>query len=203
MIDNPLAGLVPHIAPRERPVQPSWAVVSGLNPLRVTLPGADGPADFSPLPLVPLESLSVGQKVRLEWMGRTALLTHRTYGTAADEAAKKAADEAAAAEAARKAWKALPISSPWGSYPTFGEFAYRLEGDVVRLAGTVRYGSGTVNEPFTTLPVEARPRSSRLVTMTTVAGGALGYVVGTGAIYLAGSIPTGSWVSVEGITYRL
>ena len=203
MIDNPLSGLVPHIAARERPAQPSWAVVSGLDPLRVTLPGADGPADFSPLSLVPLESLSVGQKVRIEWMGRTALLTGRTYGTAADEAAKKAADEAAAAEAARKAWKVLPISAPWGSYPAFGEFAYRIEGDVIRLAGAVRYGSGTANEPFTTLPVEARPRTSRLVTMTTVAGGALGYVTSAGLVYLGGSIQTGSWVSVEGITYRL
>lgn len=203
MIDNPLAGLVPHIAPRERPVQPSWAVVSGLNPLRVTLPGADGPAAFSPLSLVPLESLSVGQKVRVEWMGRTALLTHRTYGTAADAAAEKTAAEAAAAEAARKAWKVLTAASPWTSYSQFGELAYRLEGDVVRLTGAVRYGSGTVNEPFTTLPVEARPRSNRLVTMTTADGGALGYVTSTGAIYLHGSIPTGSWVSVEGITYRL
>lgn len=100
-------------------------------------------------------------------------------------------------------WKPLTISSPWGSYSAFGEFAYRVEVDVVRLAGTVRYGTGTEAEPFTTLPVEARPRTSRLVTMTTAAGGALGYVTSSGLVYLHGSIPTGSWVSVEGITYRL
>ena len=99
-------------------------------------------------------------------------------------------------------WTNLPISSPWESYSGFGEFAYRLEGDVVRLSGTVRYGTGTEAEPFTTLPAEARPRTSRLVTMTTAAGGALGYVTTEGVVYLNGTIPTGSWVSVEGITYR-
>ena len=44
---------------------------------------------------------------------------------------------------------------------------------------------------------------SKLGMILATAGGAVGYVVGTGAIYLRGSIPTDSWVSVEGVTYRL
>ena len=106
-------------------------------------------------------------------------------------------------QASSGGWKDLLISSPWESYSAFGVFAYRVEGDVVRLSGSVRNGTGTSAQPFTTLPVEARPRSTRLVTMATAGGGSLGYITSAGLVYLNSELPPNTWVSVEGVTYRL
>lgn len=200
MIDNPLAGLVPHIAPRERPVQPSWAVVSGLNPLRVTLPGADGPADFSPLSLAPLESLSVGQKVRLEWMGRTALLTHRTYGTAQDEA-----DAAQRAQAAQlEKWQPLTLSAGWTQYGTtasWGSPSYRIVSGRVELSGMV---TGTLGRatPVATMPPVARPSVDRILTGVENYTPISVQVSVTGVLY-GNPVRDTPWLSLSSLTYPL
>lgn len=190
MIDNPLAGLVPHIAPRERPVQPSWAVVSGLDPLRVTLPGADEPADFSPLPLVPLESLSVGQKVRLEWMGRTALLTHRTYGGAQDHTR----------------WEPLPLAGSWSRYSSaFGAPEIMREGSLVHLAGLAAGPDGGGQErPVTSaLPEWARPRVNRIITVSEEGQPVDLQVTPAGELWLRTDLGPVVWLSLDGVTYPI
>lgn len=192
MIDNPLAGLVPHLAPRDRGTQPSWGVVSGLDPLRVTLPtpGPDGDTDFSPLPLVPLSWLTVGQKVRLSWMGRTALLTHRTYGGAQDHTR----------------WETLPLAGSWSRYSSsFGAPEIMREGSLVHLAGLAAGPDGGGQErPVTTaLPEWARPRTNRIITVSEEGQPVDLQVTPAGALWLRTDLGPVTWLSLDGVHYPI
>ena len=191
MIDNPLAGAVRLLAPAARPREPSWGVVTAVAPkvrVRLATPGEDTGTDEAVLPLVPPWALSVGQKVRVSWMGRVMLLTHRTYSGAGDLGA----------------WRALPLSSPWARYSSsFGAPEWCRRGDVVHLSGLVSGGVGGQDAPIAVMPEGARPSTSRIIAATRNGEHAEIQVAPNGALWLRHTFPTASWLSLDNLTYRL
>ena len=184
MIDNPLAGAVRLLAPAARPREASWGVVTAVTPkvrVRLATPGEDTATDEAVLSLVPPWALSVGQKVRVSWMGRVMLLTHRTYGGADDHGA----------------WTNLTPAAPWSAYTAFGVPRVRREGDRVEVEGSFTGGTGGPSEPLAVLPPWARPVSSTRPLVATAVGDVVDLRVNTsGALYLNNPMNGTGWALV-------
>lgn len=191
MSQNPLRGVVPYLVGRTASQEPAWAVVVQVQPLQVRFPTEEGPADVTPLSLVPPERLAPGVKVRCEWMGRTLVVTGRTYGGSAPQ------------DPQPPAWAWPSLLNGWENYTPFGSLRYRREGDIVRLAGVVRRGTTGADTPIATLPPDCWPSGLRLLVGHASAVPVDVRVGTTGALYVISSSVSVSWLTLEGITYSL
>lgn len=178
----------------------TWGVVASVSPLRVTLPTAGGPAEMTPVTLVNPADLAPGVKVRLEYVGRVLTITGRQWGGARDQAAAKAAADAAALEA----WRPLVLASDWAQYGTassWGAPEYRVVRGRVEFSGMV---TGTMGKdtPIATVPPDAVPRRNRIfsgienytpVSVQCTAGGLL----------YANPVRSTPWLSLSSLSYPL
>lgn len=99
------------------------------------------------------------------------------------------------------AWETPAPRNGWEHYTSFGNFQYRLEGDVVRLRGVVRGGKVGSGTPIATLPPACRPSSTRLCLASYGSDGVDLRIGADGSVYVNSGTP--SYVSLEGVTYVL
>ena len=189
MTENPLTGLVPLFVPREAgpTVTWRWARVTSVDPLRVQYPTDPSPGSTAPLSLLPGSALRVGARVLvMKKDGQDTIIGATAYG---------AEDHTA--------WTTLTPTAPWTQYAGFGTLQARRIGDRVELAGTVRDGTGGVDEPVTTLPDWARPTSTRLLSVHRDSAPVDAQVRTDGVLQIRTPAAGPGWASFTGVTYHL